>query len=128
MTKKNGGRPRRAYPPPGAWHLLAQLVAETAYHSSGDRQPVWYSGGDDFVILEHNYPPAVSSSARDQETARLRRRLADAGIGVLGYATYPSPGEDGARYSYAMLLDAGKDQLGLVLDLYVEDRTRTWRN
>jgi hypothetical protein len=125
MTKQSGGRLRRVKRTPAFWHGLALLLAQNSDEALGHRWAVWYCEDGDIVIIQNSHPYRASSLARDEETARFRQRLADAGVGELAYATYPPPGEEDAGYSYGMLLDAGEDQLDLVRDLYDEERGRT---
>ncbi|MGA7713999.1 MAG: hypothetical protein WCA81_19050, partial [Rhizomicrobium sp.] len=63
-----------------------------------------------------NNPYVADPALRDDETARLRKRLKAAKIEELAYATYPA--ESG--YTFAMILAIGEGQLPVVRDLVIE--------
>ena len=83
------------------------------------------------ICLFNNNPDsgpgnAVDNRRREKEIALFREWLKKTGINEIGYGTYPPPGEKLAGYTYAMILDAGETQIGIVLAGIDEAKQQAW--
>ncbi len=97
------------------WQALALGCARDAHENNfPSRRGVYGFSDANALCLYNNNPWAHDSALRDLETAEFRQRLAEAGIPKLAYATYPPPGEEGAGYTYAMIIGAGADRVAWV--------------
>ncbi len=88
------------------WEEFAACCAHDAHENwFWSRRGSWYFEDLDVVVLYNNNPYDGQPTLRDEELAEFRERLRAAGIKELAYATYPENG-----YSYAMVVDAGRDR------------------
>ena len=99
-------------------HQMAYDCAKDAHenHFQSRRGIYGIKMGDGMTILciYDNNPYANFPARRDEETALYRDWLAQHKIGELAYATYPPGGDEGAGYTYAMLIDAGEERIAEV--------------
>lgn len=115
--------------PQAAWQQMATNCAEDAHTRNFPTRRGTYVINDvptdrGQVVCHYNNNPykkpgygnAMDHSRRDKETDFFRARIREAGIDELAYATYPGPGKASAGYTYAMILDAGDSQLGIIHD------------
>ena len=98
-----------------AWEGTAYLLAWDACENNfSSWRGVWYSEEVGKICIYNNHPYR-EPGRREEETNTFRRWLKANNIKELAYATYPETGED-AGYTYAMILDAGIDQIDDVTD------------
>ena len=98
------------------WDRFARACAEDAHVNwFPTRRGAWYINDLDAVVVFNNHPYEDQPALRDEEVAEFRRRLAAEGIEELAFATYP---EDG--YSYAMVINAGRDREQVLADMMKE--------
>jgi transcriptional regulator with XRE-family HTH domain len=98
---------------------LAGNLAEDAHENHfSSRRGLWYLDDVEAVCLYNNNPYAFDDTLRDRETKVLRKKLAAAGYKQLAYQTYPLPGEEGEGYTYALILQAGEDDMAAISDLF----------
>jgi hypothetical protein len=113
----------------GQWDKLAQFCAENAHERNFSSRRGAYpidvpaelsidvpAEPSEVLCVYNNNPYAADAALRDDETARLRKRLKAAKIEELAYATYPP--ESG--YTFAMILAIGAERLPVVRDLIRE--------
>jgi hypothetical protein len=111
------------------WDKLAQFCAENAHERNFSSRRGAYpinvpaepsidvpAEPSEVLCVYNNNPYVAGPALRDDETARLRKRLKAAKIEELAYATYPA--ESG--YTFAMILAIGEGQLPVVRDLVIE--------
>ncbi|HEY1068800.1 MAG TPA: hypothetical protein VGE52_21950 [Pirellulales bacterium] len=99
-----------------AFVKAAKRLAKQAHNKEfATRVGVWQIDEHRLCVFNNN-PWADDAGRRDRETAAFRDWLNSAGITELGYATYPPAGDPDAGYTYAMLLAAGEDRKGDVMD------------
>jgi hypothetical protein len=109
------------------WDALARAFAEDAHKNHfHSRRGVWYCEDLDVVALYNNNPYRQGWHYRDRETEEMRRELQEAGIATLAYATYPAEGEEGAGYTYALVLDCSRDRMKQVDEIRHRAFQRTW--
>lgn len=105
----------------------AEFAACCAHHAHtnwfASRRGSWYFEDLDVVVLYNNNPYAGHPTLRDEELAEFRERLRAEGIKELAYATYPECG-----YSYALVVDAGRDRETFLGDLMLEITIKTIAN
>ena len=100
-----------------AWNALASSLAADAFNDwFSTRRGVWFVEDMGVLCVFNNNPYAKHPNLRDCETEAFRGQMKNAGIEVLAYTTYPSVGARDAGYTYAMLLDAGEEKKGFVID------------
>jgi hypothetical protein len=102
------------------WNELAYLAAFDAYEDNFQtRRGIWFDQDSKVWYLYNNNPYASDPTLRDQETDEFRRRLKEAGIKELAYATYPDEGEEDAGYTYAMLIEAGEEKADWITETMI---------
>jgi hypothetical protein len=109
--------------PSAAWQKIAQNCAEDSYKNNFPSRRGTYvindmptKGGQVMCLYNNNpYKKPFPCRHREKETEFFREQMKEAKIGELGYATYPLEG-DSAGYSYAMILNARDNQIGIVHD------------
>jgi hypothetical protein len=88
------------------------------------RRGIWFiTNMENVVVLYNNNPYAKGRHYRDEETDRIRERLAVEGMEEVAYVTYPPEGEEQAGYTYAMVIRATEEQQR-VLEQIVYDAVR----
>lgn len=113
------------------WAIWAKFFARDANENHfSSRRGVWFVDNTrPFLVIFNNNPyriePLSKQTRRDEETATFRQWLKKEGIKELAYATYPETGEE-AGYTYAMLLDAGKDRQADVMDAMMAILVESW--
>jgi hypothetical protein len=100
------------------WQEFARKCAADAHENHfGDRRGARYLEDTDVLCFFNNNPYASGTNRRDQEVAGFRDRMKAAGIKELAYATWPPAGRESAGYTFAMIVDASRDQ---------QDRLDNW--
>jgi transcriptional regulator with XRE-family HTH domain len=99
------------------WYCLAREFAIDAYENHlSSRRGIWFLEKLAVLCLYNNNAYANDPTLRDKETDEFRRRMKGEGIKELAYATYPPEGQEGAGYTYAMLIDAGEEKTDWVIE------------
>jgi transcriptional regulator with XRE-family HTH domain len=98
------------------WQTLADDLAKDAHENYfPSRRGVWFLPSEGALCL-YNNNPYKDPMQRNEELAEFRDRMRAEGVKELAYATYPPEGREGAGYTYAMLIDAGKERMNWVAD------------
>jgi transcriptional regulator with XRE-family HTH domain len=106
------------------WTRLAYGCARVAFREDfSSRRGVYLlttAGERGVLCLYNNNPWANHPTLRDEETAEFRKRLKSRRLKELAYASYPPEGQEDAGYSYAMLIDAGEEEMSWVAETMQE--------
>jgi hypothetical protein len=109
------------------WDEFAQACAYDAHENHFQyRRGTWWFEDMGATVLFNNHPYAKGRRYRDEEVAELKEELRKAGIASLAYATWPPEGEEGAGYTYALVLDCTSDRDREVEDIEHKVFARTW--
>jgi transcriptional regulator with XRE-family HTH domain len=93
------------------WKLLAYKCALDACENHfPSRRGIWFFEDVEVLCLYNNNPWEDHPELRANETREFRRRMKEEGIKELAYETYPPEGQEDAGYTYAMIIDAGKEK------------------
>lgn len=110
------------------WREFAKACARDASENHfPSRRGAWHIVDLDVLVLFNNNPYANFPSLRDEETAKFRQRLAAKGLVELAYATYPPAGQQDAGYTYALVIQAGKEHQQWVRDTMMELTTESMK-
>jgi hypothetical protein len=108
----------------GGLKNFAEMCAWDAHENHfPHRRGIWDTELENVIVLYNNNPYAKGQHYRDEETDRIRERLAVEGMEELAYATYPPEGKEQAGYTYAMVIQATEEQRR-VLEEIVYDAVR----
>jgi hypothetical protein len=100
------------------WSSFAADCARDAHENHfPSRRGVWYFEDKDVLVFWKNNPYANRPTLRDEETAAFCAELAARGIEELAYATYPPEGDEGAGYTYALVVNASRDRESELSDI-----------
>jgi hypothetical protein len=109
------------------WDGFAQACARDAHENYFQhRRGTWVFEDMGVTVLFDNNPYVKGWHFRDEETAELKEELQKIGIATLAYATWPPEGEEGAGYSYALVLDCLWDRAREVDDIQHKAFMRSW--
>jgi hypothetical protein len=109
---------------PAYWALLSHACAEGAYRKRrAIARGVTFLDEEGVLVYFDSRLPRGSMLARDRLAQRFREHLADAGIRVLGAATFPQSGPDDGR-TLAVVLDAGPDAETTVIECWSRARRK----
>lgn len=101
------------------WKDHAKAQAKIAHQDKFvSRRGVVYLPDLKILCVYNNYPDSKGWNHRDEETKEFRKKLKEAGIKELAYATHG--GREQPDYTYAMLLEAGEDRQQWVVDTLQE--------
>jgi transcriptional regulator with XRE-family HTH domain len=115
MSTTPGSGPRQKF----SWPEFAEGCAKDACENHfPSRRGVWYIQDLNVLVIYNNNPYDRNPGLRDGEVAEFRRRLLAEGLKELAYATYPPPGAEDEGYTFAMVIDAGRDREEWVVDTW----------
>jgi transcriptional regulator with XRE-family HTH domain len=121
VGRKRKEKPMRVQLTKAEWQDLAKAAARDASENHfPSRRGVWHFSDTDVLCFYNNNPYAADPKLRDEEVAEFRKRLKAARVKELAYATYPGPGEPDAGYTFAMIVDARRDQEATLSAWWVE--------
>jgi transcriptional regulator with XRE-family HTH domain len=106
------------------WHQVALDCAKDSFENNFKSRCGDYLLSDvDKLCIYNNEPTGgIFLNLRDVELAEFRQRLKSEGIQELGFATYPSKGQEEAGCTYAMILDAGANRQRWAKDVWNDIR------
>lgn len=104
----------------GNYHSLACDLAEDAIENHLEtRRGIWHLEREDLLCIYDNNPYQDDPDARPRQSARIARRIREAGIQIL------ANGCDSQNYSNTMLLDCSWDRIPLLHGIICDEVTRT---
>ncbi len=102
---------------------VALSVAKQAYEENFSRLGVVYCEDVDVLVLYDNVPWKSGSGRRERQLTEFRRALRAKGLEELGFATYPTEGEQ-KGHTVAMVINASVDMREWVITTYEDSIAR----